>query len=374
MLKHAFRLSLPPVLVAALAGIPSLTLAQEESLRFGGAARFQYSYEGYDDANKNRGGDIDFDTFRLNLDGRLDDLILSAEWRYYDYMQVIHHAWVGYDFTANLRAEAGITQVPFGNLPFNSHSFFFSSNYYLGLEDDYDAGIKLSWMAEPWDVQVAFFKNDERGGAGSGLDRYSFDAVALNPANPGDSAIGETNTLAGRIAYSFGAGGNGPATQIGLSAMGGRLHDGSRHAGSYTAFASHLNGNYGRWNLQLQVTKYEYDLDSGADRLAMGAFGAAYGIPADAVSYTANLGYRLPVSWGPISALNLYSDNSLVTDKSDGTADTVMHILGLSVEAGPVLAYLDFVSAKNQPFVGGTMIGDSGDREQRINLNIGYYF
>lgn len=373
MLNYALRLPAPLAVIAVLAGIPALALAQENSIRIGGAVRFQYSYEGYDDASKNRGGDIDFDTFRLNLDGSLDDIILSAEWRYYDYMQVIHHAWVGYHFTANLRAEAGITKVPFGNLPFNSHSFFFSSNYYLGLEDDYDAGIKLSWLAEPWDVRVAFFKNDERGGAGSGLDRYSFDVVAQALSDIDNSPIGETNTLAGRVAYSFGAG-NGPTTQIGISAMGGRLHDGTRHAGSYMAFAPHLNGNYGRWNLQLQVTKYEYDLDSGADQLVMGAFAAAYGIPTDAVTYTANLAYRLPVSRGPISAVNFYSDNSLVTDKADGTADTVMNILGMSMEAEPVLVYLDFVSAKNQPFVGGTMIDDSGDREQRVNLNIGYYF
>jgi hypothetical protein len=373
MIKPFFRCSAQLAVVAALAGSPTLTLAQESDIHVGGAVRFQYSYEGFDDGNKSRGGDIDLDTFRLNFDGSLSDIILSAEWRYYDFMQVIHHAWVGYDFTDTLGGEAGITQVPFGNLPFNSHGFFFSSNYYLGLEDDYDAGIKLSWLAEPWDVRVAFFKNDERGGVGSGLDRYSFDVVAADLSDVNNSAIGETNTLAGRAAYTFGAG-TGAATQIGLSALGGRLHDGTHYVGSYRAFAPHLNGNYGRWNVQLQVTKYEYDLDSGADQLVLGAFSAAYGIPADAVTYTANLAYRLPVSWGPISALNFYSDNSLVTDKSDGTADTIMNILGVFMEAGPVLAYLDFVSAKNQPFIGGTMIGDSDDREQRVNLNIGYYF
>jgi hypothetical protein len=286
-------------------------------------------------------------------------------------MQVIHHAWVGYNFTDTLRGEAGITQVPFGNLPFNSHSFFFSSNYYLGLEDDYDAGIKLSWLAEPWDVRVAFFKNDERGGVDStpDLDRYSFDVVADGVGG----AIGETDTLAGRIAYTFSAG-TAAATQIGISVLGGRLDNGRRYAGSYLAIAPHLNGNYGRWNLQLQFTKYEYDLDNGADQLVLGAFAGTYGIPSEAVTYTANLAYRLPVSWGPISALNFYSDNSLVTNKSSDLADTVMNDLGVSVVAGPVFAYLDVVSAKNQPFVGGTMIDDSGDREQRVNLNIGYYF
>lgn len=357
------------VLTAALVTTSMPAWPQEDGLRIGGAVRFQYSYEDYDSGNRSRGGDIDFDTFRINVDGRINGLILSAEARYYDYMQVIHHAWVGYDFTETLRGEAGITQVPFGNLPFNSHSFFFSSNFYLGLEDDYDAGIKLSWLAQPWDVRLGFFKNDERGGGGTGPERYSFDVIADNDG----SAIGEANTLVGRVAYTFGAGG-GAATQIGISAMGGQVHDNSGKAGDYRAVAAHLNGDYGRWNLQLQATWYEYDLDSGADRLVMGAYQATYGIPADAMTYTANLAYRLPVSWGPISALTFYFDNSLVTDKADGSKDTVMNVLGLSLEAGPVLAYLDFVSARNQPFIGGTMTGDARDREQRLNLNIGYYF
>src|SRR5699024_2755646 len=118
----------------------------------------------------------------------------------------------------------------------------------------------------------------------------------------------------------------------------------------------------------------KYDLDSGGDRVYMGAYAGTYGIPADALTYTANLAYRLPVNWGPIAALTFYSDNSLVTNKSDKTKDTIMNILGVSMEAGPVFAYLDFVSAKNQPFIGGTMIDDSNDREHRVNLNIGYYF
>jgi hypothetical protein len=180
---------------------PILAGAQEEDdgIDIGGAVRLQWSYEDYNEGNRERGGDLDFDTFRLNLDGSIDDVLLSAEWRYYQYMQVIHHAWVGYRFDNDWQAELGITQVPFGNLPFNSHGFFFSSNYYLGLEDDYDAGLKFQRTTGNWDLRLAFFKNDELGGVDGFVndraERYSFDVVAQGLTAQGglQQPIGATN-------------------------------------------------------------------------------------------------------------------------------------------------------------------------------------
>ncbi|OZB73553.1 MAG: hypothetical protein B7X29_11335, partial [Halothiobacillus sp. 13-55-115] len=87
-------------------------------IKVGGAVRFNYTLEQFNQNSRNTVGDLNFDTFRLNLDGQIDNVILSAEWRYYDYMQVIHHAWVGYKFTPNWLVRAGVVKVPFGNLPF----------------------------------------------------------------------------------------------------------------------------------------------------------------------------------------------------------------------------------------------------------------
>ena len=70
----------------------------DKSIKFGGAARFQSSYDDYSDANTDRGGDFDFDLFRIDVNGNLDDVIFSAQYRWFEYMNVIHHAWVGYNF------------------------------------------------------------------------------------------------------------------------------------------------------------------------------------------------------------------------------------------------------------------------------------
>ena len=353
-----------------------------QGIDVGGAVRFQYSFEDYTPANRDRSGDLDLDTIRINFDGTLNNVLLSAELRYYQYMQVVHHAWVGYQFSEQWQGQVGITKVPFGVLPYNSHNFFFDTSYYVGLEDDYDAGVKFLYDNAPWDIRLAFFKNDELGGVDGYVsdrsERYSYDVVGerLNDEGlfqaPG-KALGETNTAVGRVAYAL-KGGESATTELGLSLMRGGLDDASGSAGHYQAGAVHLNGDYGRWNLQLQAARYKYDLDSGLERLAVGAYGFYDTIPAEAELYTANVAYNLPVSWGPIRSLTFYSDNSLMTGKSGDLDDTQMNILGMALAAGGLYTYFDLVSAENQPFIGGSLGGGANERNTRFNINIGYYF
>ncbi|MEJ2621035.1 MAG: carbohydrate porin [Candidatus Thiodiazotropha sp.] len=354
----------------------------EEGIKVGGAVRFQYSNERYREGNRDRGGDFDFDIFRLNLDGQVGGVLLSAEWRWFQYMNVVHHAWVGYRIKDGVEAQAGIQKVPFGVLPYNSHNFFFSSNYYVGLEDDYDAGIKYLHQEGPWDLRVGFYFNDEQGGVDGYVDhredRYSYDVVGYRGSAEGTydeplNAIAENNTLNGRIAYQL-----SPLKEldleIGFSGQYGLLHDGDDKAGDHSAYALHLVADYGPWNMQLQATTYQYDVDDGADLMAVGAYSFFDTIPAEADSYTANLAYSLPVSWGAISNLTFYNDFSLITNKSADLDDTWMNVLGVAVSAGGLYTYIDFVSAENQPFIGGTMGADSGETEHRLNINLGYYF
>ena len=50
-----------------------------------------------------------------------------------------------------------------------------------------------------------------------------------------------------------------------------------------------------------------------------------------------------------------------------------MNVTGVGITSGALYTYVDFVIAKNQPFVGGSMAGD-GKMSKRININFGYYF
>lgn len=352
-----------------------------DGIHVGGAMRFQYSYEGYKKSNKRRVGDTDFDIFRLNLSGKVDNIELHAEWRWFQYMSAIKFAWLGYDFSDTSQVQVGITRLPFGNQPYNSHNYFFSSNYYLGLEDTYHAGVEYVYSGDPWNLQLAFFKNDAMGGVdgyvGNRSDSYSYNVVGARGPGEGtyadpQSPIGTVDTVAARAAYTF-----KPAddlkVELGASGLHGGLESAASRVGNYSAYALHMNADFQHWNVQTQATHYAYNVDSGATRMAVGAYAFYDTIPARADSYTFNVKYHQPVQWGPIHGLDFYNDYSIVTHKSGMSPSTFMNVLGVGVSAGDLYTYFDFVTGRNQPFIGGTMVGD-GKVEHRFNINFGFYF
>ncbi|MDC8830220.1 porin [Alteromonas gilva] len=355
---------------------------RSDGIRLGGAIRTNYSHTSYNDGNKNRGGDFDFDIFRLNLSGNIGDVILNAEIRFFDYMTAVKFAYAGYQLSEDWQVQAGITKVPFGNGSYNSHNYFFSTNYYLGLEDDHDLGIVFKrQMADNWQLDLGFFKNDELGGVdgyvSSRADRYSYDIVGYRLNDDGiyddpTQPLGEYNTLSGRFAYQF-AHSSDFITEIGVSALAGGLHDGIERAGDYNAWALHLNSFFNRWNLQLQHGEYHYNIDN-VNRIAVGAYAFYDSIAASAKTSTFNLAYSLPLEWGPVTGLQFYNNYGLVYDKSDNSRDTMMNVTGFSVAAGGLYTFFDLVHARNQPFIGGSGSGNSAETERRFNINLGYYF
>lgn len=358
------------------------TEAAQSGVKFGGAIRTNYSHTSYSDGNKNRGGDFDFDIFRLNVSGEVGGVLIGGEIRFFDYMTAIKSAWAGYQFADDWQVQAGITKVPFGNDPYNSHNYFFSTNYYIGLEDDHDLGVIFKrQVADNWQLDLGFFKNDELGGVDGYVEdrshRYSYDIVGSRPVDEGIYAqptkeLGEYNTFTGRYAYYFDHG-EGMTTEVGLSALAGGLHDGQDRAGSYNAWALHLNSTINKWNIQLQHGEYDYNLDE-TNRIAVGSYAFYDSIAASATTSTFNVAYSVPVQWGPVSNLQFYNDYGIIYNKSDESANTWMNVTGVSVAAGGLFTYFDLVHARNQPFVGGSSAGDSDETERRFNINIGYYF
>ncbi|WP_417689869.1 carbohydrate porin [Pseudidiomarina sp.] len=356
--------------------------AQNAPISIGGAVRTQFVWEDYNDGNKDRGGDFDFDIFRLDFSGSMGDVILSAQYRWFQYMEAVQHAWVGYNFDENWQGQVGITKVPFGVTPYNSNNYFFSSNFYVGLEDDHDAGVKLLYRDPEWDFDIAFFKNDEQGGVDGFVsnrdDRYAYDPLGVRLADEGiydtpTLAVGESNSFAARVARKFQLQ-DDSSFEVGLSGQFGQMNDGVDDVGDRSAWAAHGVYSKDRWTFMGQVSQYDYDMDMANDGIVVGAYAFYDTIPSKATLYTANISYSLPVKLGPITNLTFYNDYSLMTNKRDGTEDTMMNILGMAVSAGGLYTYFDLVTAKNQPFVGGSMVGDSDETNTRFNINIGYYF
>jgi hypothetical protein len=360
---------------------PAFAGVDLEGIKIGGALRVQYAYKDWDEANKDKGGDFGFDTFRLSANGEIGEMILSAEYRWYpEYdWDAIHHGWIGYNFNENWQGQIGVHQVPFGIQPYASHNFWFSGAYYVGLEDDYDMGIKALFNDGPLSLSLAFYKNAELGAPGD-AGRYSVDVLNEGSANE------ETNQGNIRLAYTL-THNDTCSTEIGLSGeYGGLYNNTTKDMGDHWAGAVHMVGNYGRWNVQLEGIQYENNPENPAgsddDIMNVGAYSYMWNIPAKATIGTFNVAYGLPVDIGPISKLTFYSDNTIIQADNEGKDwdATWQNVVGCMISAGPVYTYIDVISAEDMTFMGGSMANNtdgwqsSNNRNTRININFGYYF
>ncbi|MCC5854683.1 MAG: carbohydrate porin [Idiomarina sp.] len=363
--------------VDSIASTPS-----EDGITLGGAVRFQYVLADYDSGQKSRGGDLGFDIFRLDFNGRMGDVILSAQYRWFEYMDAFRHAYFGYHFTEEWQGQAGIVIQPFGVMPYNSHSYFFNSTFYVGLEDNPGAGIRFLRRSEHWDLDFAFILNDELGGSTgfvrSLADRYNYDVVGIRLPGEGiyDDPLqlaGENNTFMTRVARKWHFD-ETRMLELGVSAQIGDFHDGEQSVGDRRNYGVHAVYNTGPWEFHAQYATYDYKLDIENIGVVLGAYAYFDTIPTSADIYTGNIAYNLPVSLGPISHLTFYNNYSLITNKRGLNDDTTMNVLGVAVTAGGMYTYIDLVTAKNQPFIGGTIGEDGGSTNTRFNINFGYYF
>lgn len=355
--------------------------AATDGIQFGGAVRFQYVLADYDDGQKNRGGDLQFDIFRLNFDGEMNGAILSAEYRWFEYMDALRHAYFGYNFTDEWQGQVGVVIQPWGVMPYNSHSYFFSSNFYVGFEDNPGSGIRFQRRSDVWDLDFALILNDELGGSTGSVrsraDSYNYNITGIRL--PGEDiyadpefTASENNTLITRIAHKWDL--NGDLFELGVSAQYGDVDDGLDSVGSKTALGVHGVYHTGRWEFHGQWTHYDYDLDIENEGIIVGAYAYFDTIPTRSDLYTANVAYNYPFEWGPVQSVQLYNNTSLITNKRGFEEDTWMNVFGMAVAAGGIYTYFDLVSATNQPFINGSVAGESDSWNTRFNINFGYYF
>lgn len=343
----------------------------------GGAVRLNYSVRDFDDQNKDRLGDFELELFRLNADGAIGDVLLSAEWRRYNDFQAIHHAWVGYNFKESLQGQLGISQVPFGLLPFASHSFWFGGTYYLGFEDDYDTGLKFVHQPnDNWLFHFAFYKNPEYANDDR-FGRYSFDLVT-----DGDQQNAEINqfNLRGERKLRFS---ELNTLDIGLSLEAGQIYNRiTERKGERYALAAHANAVLGPWNVQLQGLRYDFNPENPADVpdnfVQTGAFGFPFLMAAEANVYSFNLARSFNTSFGPITGTTCYNDFTFIDPEVYNSSDSIQNVTGCSITAGGMLVYFDWITGKNMWFAGGDGIGrnatTAGEWHSRLNINFGFYF
>jgi hypothetical protein len=302
--------------------------------------------------------------------------------------------------------ELGVTQVPFGITTYASHSWWFQGPYYVGLEDDYDMGINFDYTpSDKLKLSFSYFRQQEPEGpkfggdvtfGGSGSGRYSYDIVPGQGGYVDDAGnfvseqatLSELNQFNGRVAYDVAEG-----WEIGASLQIGGIYNRTLdEIETSNAFAGHVVGNFGNFNLKAEYISYDYNAkgDNGneLDVVQMGAYGYEYwggegysgGVATEANMYVAGLAYSIPVDWGPISNIQPYVDFTLIDKSNENFYDTQHLVPGMLITAGGIYTYVDYAMGKNQPWLTGSFGKGLGtgvedpDWNRRFNINIGYYF
>src|SRR6056297_1096755 len=312
---------------------------KEDGFTVGGAIRYNLISESYESDPTTLNTYATFDTWRINVDGSYAGIDLSFEYRWYPTFgsHFIHHGWFGYGFNDNVYMKLGVSQVPFGITKYASHSWWFQGPYYVGLEDDYDMGVKFDLTpGDNLTLSLAYFRQAEPEGPKFGGDvtfgnagpgRYSYDIVPGNTSYfSGDSLVStstdlrEINQFNLQLVYHL-----GDNWKIGASGQVGGIYNAALdEAETSYAFAGHVEGNFGNFNLKTEVINYNYQAksDNGQqlDVVQMGAYGYEYfggegytgGVASEANIYVAGLAYSIPVEWGPISNIQAYIDYTLI--------------------------------------------------------------
>ncbi|WP_440881608.1 hypothetical protein [Tenacibaculum sp. C7A-26P2] len=365
---------------------------EKPKISIGGALRFNYNFSSWKAGQKKRGGDFGFDMFRINTKADYKDLKLNVEYRFYseDFGGgMLKQGWIGYDFSKNTNLQIGLTQVPFGITQYNSHNWFFGINYYVGLEDDHDMGIKYTHKNGNWEYALAFFKNSEELRFGNNSDisnsRYSYDVASIDLDGNGSLDIRnkEINQFNVKINYLIEA--SKAKHKLGVSAQYGGLYNlDTEKNGNHLAMAAHYELNIAQFDAKAQVSFYEYNTENLKKEpdniIAMTAYGAPYLVASKATTYTFGVGYVIPIKRKMISSIQIYNDFGYIDKAVKNFNDSMMNVLGVLINSGNVYTYIDVASGKNQPWLGPVWTNALADGsinakwETRFNINIGYYF
>jgi hypothetical protein len=288
--------------------------------------------------------------------------------------------WVGVDINEHNELRYGITQSPFGAMPSISSSFWYSLNYYHGIEGDHDAGLYYAFKKRGFDVQFAYFRNEEYNDP-SATNRWAPDLVIHE-----DQQNFERNQFNLRLAYTFGYD-TDYSSEFGLSGEIGKIKnqlvedDGNRWAA-----AVHYVGYYNNWNFYAQGSRYVYNPNNpdGVDEntVLMGFFSDRRLVAAEATTLVTGIRRFWDIDWWLFDRINAYLEYSAVIKDEQEFNDSQLINPGLVFEAGPFYLWFDLLAARNAWWFNDSTTNSGpaegsanpNDWEFRYNFSMQWYF
>ncbi len=358
--------------------MPAFSASVVDDLNLGGSIRANYSLKFFDEDSKDKKGDFAFDVMTLTLNGKIEGIGIDFEYRFNSWEHFVRKAYVYYDLDESWQVQLGINQVPFGNSPYISNSWWFGLPYYMGFEDDFDAGVKAIYKDGAHTTDIAFYKSAEYGPTET--KRYAGDLYS-GTVNGKAYTEEESNQVNLRHRYEMSY--EDIEATIGASLeLGQNYYSQFSDTRNRTAFAVHADIAYQDWGGQAQVIKYDYNGLSTEDRdyqsVAISLYGGTYEVADEGVIYSLNL--KKSFKWNGLD-FTVYNDFGYMEPEQSGEQydASSLNVTGVSIAKGPLFVYVDLISAKNMPFFSfeNNSIGlkqNNQGRDERFNINIGYYF
>lgn len=327
---------------------------------------------------------IEFESLKFTGNAALDSGdAINFDVRHYDnvIINVVRYAEYQWNIDQQSHLKLGITRVPFGIQNFLSDSFWFSINYYLGLEDDYDLGGVYSQHIGAHQFKLGYFLTDEIANSGS-FKRFSFDVASV-----GEFRYKEDGQINFHYQYAPVVSGKQAGT-VGVSLQWGEIHNNANgDSDTHYAWSLFYRHPYGNWQTTAQISQYRYDV-AGQQNIQFSAFDSPYPVIKKANSYVLNQSYRVTEPPALIDSILAYTEIGVVHSEEQGARNSVQWVTGANFTSGNFVFYLDYIYGKNMWFSGGSGVGvyfpDSSFIEEsffeepgttgRINFSTAYQF
>ena len=354
------------------------------SLDLYGMVMFGYSIRPWRNTPGQRYGNLVFNQFRLSFDAKWRGFTAFYEMRFWDFMILVRQAWLQYAWGEN-QIRLGLIQRPWGRDPFSSESWWFALDWYVGLGDDYDLGMRYRRDTKHYLLDLAYMVADADGF----LDPTHRWGADLTPI--GEQQNTQFSTLAGRAILKL-QHGDDAKTDVGVFGSVGLIENGVTGDLGYRWYAgATYTGNYDGWIPLLQFTRQEFHANNPAevdgvvvdDRVVrISQFAVVRDMAAKGWMFNVNLAKQIDLDGKWVQALVPYINYSSLIKDVDEFKDTHLFTPGLQIRMYSLWIWFDFVIARNVTFMNDSAsasgIGAGAIRpdryEIRPNVQAIFYF